>query len=84
MPERPLEEVAFDKRYMNRYLALREELAADGTTILGVVVAYGDTADEVHAKLMADQRVFADGKWHFYKPATGSDRREGWTIGGND
>lgn len=83
MPERLLNEVAFDKRYLNRYLAVREELAADGQTVLGVIIAFGDSPDEVHAALRRDIKEYGDTRRHFYKPVTG-ENREGWTIGGND
>lgn len=83
MPERLFEEVAFDKRYLNSYLAVREELAADGQTVLGVIIAFGDNPDEVHAKLMRDIKVYGDARRHLYKPMTG-ENREAWTIGGND
>lgn len=84
MPERLLEEVAFDSLYLSSYLAVREERAADGLKILGVVIAFGDNPDDVHAKLVEDQKTFGEGKRHFYKPATNADKREGWTVGGAD
>lgn len=83
MPERPLRDVTFDEKYRDKYLAIREEKAADGQTILGVVIAVGETADEVHAKLVEDKKLYGEAIRHFYKPMSGEDR-EGWTIGGND
>lgn len=80
MPERPLGEVAFDEQYLNQYLAVREEIAADGFTILGVIIAVGDTADEVYAKLVQDKREFGEGKRYFYKPYVAGGRREGLIV----
>lgn len=83
MPERPYQEIVFDARYTNQYLAIREELAADGQTKLGVVIAHGELADDVYSKLVEDQKKYGKAIRHFYKPMTG-ENRESWTIGGNE
>lgn len=80
MSERSLGEVAFDEQYLKQYLAVREEIAADGFTILGVIIAVGDTADEVYAKLAQDKREFGEAKRHFYKPYVEGGRREGLIV----
>ena len=46
MSERLVGEIAFDMNYREFYLAVREEKLEDGGTF-GVIVAYGDSEEEV-------------------------------------
>jgi len=74
------EEILYDPRYKDQFLAVREDRTDDGS-LIGNIIAVGKIPDEVHASLKKDQEKHPNAKYLFAKPMEkGSDIRQHYTI----
>ena len=81
MSERLVGEIAFDMNYREFYLAVREEKLEDGGTF-GVIVAYGDSEEEVRMAIENDPA--GTERYHLFKPVFYNGDRLGEIIGGSE
>lgn len=70
------QEILHDPKYLDQFIAVREDRNEDGT-LVGQIVAVGQIPDDVHSMLKKDQKIHPDAMYLFAKPMqSGSDIRE--------